>query len=507
MKNGLFEGIRKYRYEFIIFVINAVGMILELVASRVLSPYFGSSNIVWTSIIGIILLSGSIGNYLGGKIADKECKEENLKIILLMSAVFIFFIPLYQEDVLNRIIRIVSNIKAGAVLGTTILFLIPSVFLGMVTPIILKLKLNSLDNAGKTTGNLYALSTLGGIVGTFLGGFLLIPNIGSVYILFVLSVIELFLVIFVDTKIKSKFTIIYILVSVVLLLIMFFNISENENNGKKVLNGELGVKVSYDTQYGRVIVYNAIDADGDKIRVLNIDKGYESLSYAEEKDAYKLYSIYTKYYDLMFNSNRKIENIAMIGGAGYSYPKYFISNYQDMSMDVIEIDGKITEIAKRYFYLDKLIKEYDLNDNKRLNFITEDGRVYFNNTNKKYDAILNDAFSGNVPAKTLTTVEAITNIKRCLNENGCYLTNIISSLEGENSRFLKAEVNTLRNVFKNVYVIPCKQSEFKDSKINNMVIATDDELIFEDVYDINIDEDEIVITDDYCPIDTLIPIF
>ena len=92
---------KKFRYEIIIFIINAVSMILELVASRVLSPYFGNSNIVWTSVIGIILLSSSIGNYLGGKIADKENLNNNLKIILVLSAFLILIIPFIEKDIIS----------------------------------------------------------------------------------------------------------------------------------------------------------------------------------------------------------------------------------------------------------------------------------------------------------------------------------------------------------------------------------------------------------------------
>lgn len=172
-------------------------------------------------------------------------------------------------------------------------------------------------------------------------------------------------------------------------------------------------------------------------------------------------------------------------------------------MDVVEIDPKITEVARKYFYLNKLINDFNLKDSKRLNLINEDGRTYLNNNEKKYDAILNDAFSGDNPAKTLTTIENIRNIRKSLKENGVYLTNIISSLEGEKSKFLRAEVNTLQKVFNNVYVIPC--NNYDDSSVvqNVMVIATDDDLLLEGTYDLQIDKNEITITDDYCPIDSL----
>jgi spermidine synthase len=193
----------------------------------------------------------------------------------------------------------------------------------------------------------------------------------------------------------------------------------------------------------------------------------------------------------------------MIGGAGYSYPKHFISNNLDKNMDVVEIDRQITEIAKKYFYLDTLLDEFDIKNTKRLNLITEDGRVFLNKNKKKYDVILNDAFSGNVPAPTLTTIEAIKHIKNSLNNNGLYMSNIISTLEGSRSRFLKAEVNTLSKVFKNVYTIPCVSLTDINLLQNFMVIATDQDLSYPNTYELQLSENEIILTDTYCPVEQL----
>lgn len=495
---------KRFRYDIIIFLVNAICMILELVASRVLSPYFGSSNLVWTAVIGIILLSSSIGNYYGGIIADKKEVDKKVKIILLLSCGFVFLIPIIQESVIRIITTLTSNIKIGAIIATMFLFFIPSLLMGLLTPIILKLKLEDIENAGKISGKFYAIATIGGIFGTFLGGFWLIPQFGSVYILFMLALVLAILILFVEFKFDKILIAIVAIIIIMCSLSMYYYSMKNDKSGSKVLSNIIGDKVSYDTEYGRVLIYNGIRND-EMIRVLNIDSGYESATYVDEDKCNELIFEYTKLYDLMFDADIEIKNTLLIGGAGYSYPKYYISHYEDKNMDVVEIDGKITEIAKQYFYLDKLIKDYDLEKNNRLNLITEDGRTYLNQNEKRYDAILNDAFSGNSPAKTLTTVEAVQKIKNSLNENGLYLTNIISSLEGDNSKFLNAEVNTLKQVFKNVYVIPCIENK-KDltTIINNMVISTDSNLNFENVYNFA-NDNLIVLTDDYCPVDSLIP--
>lgn len=493
---------KKYKFEIIIFIVEAVCMILELVASRILSPYFGNTNIVWTSVIAIILLSSSIGNYLGGKIADKENQTNNLKTILLLSAIFIFFIPIIQENVILNIVKIIKDIKIGAIISTIFLFLMPSVSLGLIPPIILKLKLDSINNAGKVSGRINAIATIGGIIGTVLGGFFLIPNFGSIYILYILVIALLCIIPIIDFKLKDMLNIVIVTGIIICILMMNISSFRNYDNGDRVLSGEYGKKISIDTEYGRVLIYNA-KLNNEPIRMLNIDGGFESATFLSEDKFNELVFEYTKYYDLMFKSENEINNVLLIGGAGYSYPKYFISHYDKPGMDVVEIDGKITEVAKKYFYLDKLIKDYNIEQNKRLNLITEDGRTYLNNNNKKYEAILNDAFSGETPAKTLTTLENVKLIKNSLCNNGIYLTNIISSLEGNDSRFLRAEVNTLQQVFNNVYVIPCNKIEDKERMINNMVIATDANLQLDDCYNLQLSENEIILTDDYCPVEFL----
>ncbi len=500
----MLDKIKNQKYKVFIFIVEAICMILELCASRVLSPYFGNSNIVWTSVIGIILLSSSIGNYIGGKIADKHGLKNNLKTILLLAAFFVFLIPINQKLILEFLSKTFADIRLGAILGTLTMFFIPSLFLGFINPIIIKLNLKDINTAGQITGKVYAIATIGGIVGTFLGGFFLVPNFGCVEILYVLSIILFILSFLIDIKLSNKINILIIGWLLICFCLFIYSLYTNDIKGKMILDGEDKISVSYDTQYGRVIIRNAY-INNEHVRLLNIDSGYESATFIEESKQNDLVYNYLKYYDLMFNSKYEINQVMMIGGAGYGYPKHYISTYPTKSIDVVEIDGDITKLAKKYFYLDKLISDYNLNENHRLELINEDGRTYLNRNTKKYDAILNDAFSGDTPAKTLTTLELIQKIKNSLNENGLYLTNIISSVEGRDSRFIKAEVNTLKKVFKNVYVIPCRSIENKETTQNNMVISTDQELEFEGEYKLNIDENEIVLTDDYCPVDTLIP--
>ena len=499
---------KKYRIEIILFVVEAVCMILELVASRILAPYFGSSNLVWTSVIGIILASGSIGNYLGGIVADKPDVNKKFKIILIFSSFLILLIPFVQTFVIETVAITFGDIRLGAIISTILLFFLPSVFLGFLVPMVQKLKITDLETSGEASGKVYALATLGGIFGTFIGGFWLVPSFGSVEILFFMVIAILLMVPLVDFKIsKKEFK--YIAIFVLILLASFYIYSlANKEIGKEVLDGKVGPYVSYDSEYSRILIFNRYDENNELIRNFIMDSGHESATYVDENKCNELVYKYTQMYDLMFDSkNKEIKSALLIGGAGYSYPKHYISTYLDKSLDVVEIDPMVTEIARKYFYLDKLIKDYNLEKTGRLKLITEDGRTYLNRNEKKYDAILNDAFTDTTPVPTLTTLEAVTKIKNSLTENGLYLTNIISSLEGENSKFMKAEVKTLQKVFLNVYVIPCVTKDDLEVAQNNMVIATDGILEINEnkLYKININEDDIVLTDNYCPIDSLVP--
>ena len=219
---------KKYRIEIILFVVEAVCMILELVASRILAPYFGSSNLVWTSVIGIILASGSIGNYLGGIVADKPEVNKKFKFILLISSLLILIIPFIQDSVVTTVSILVNDIRIGAIISTIILFFLPSVFLGFLVPMVQKLKITDLETSGEVSGKVYALATLGGIFGTFIGGFWLVPSFGSIEILFFMTISVLVLIPLVDFKVNKKELIGIILSIIILIGAMYLYSNKND---------------------------------------------------------------------------------------------------------------------------------------------------------------------------------------------------------------------------------------------------------------------------------------
>ncbi len=430
--------ISKYLLEIVVFVCGAVVMIFELVGSRVLGPYFGTSLFVWTSLIGIILGSLSFGYYLGGKIADKQCSFKSLSLIIFLAAISIGLMVSIKDFWLIVLQSSFRDIRTSSVLASLTLFLPASVFLGMVSPYAVKLKINNLNTSAQTVGNLYAISTSGSIFGTFLAGFYLIPHFGTNRLLIILSITLIIISLVLSAK---KGT--WIKLSVFAIVVIgWFVIS-----GLNYMLPKSGF-IDVDTAYNRIWIYDRIDYRTNKIvKMMGINNENNSSMFL---DSDELVNEYTKYYHLAKHFNPNFKKTLMLGGAGYSYPKDFLHKYPEATIDVVEIDPKVTELAKKYFRLE---------ESPRLTIYHEDGRVFLNKTQEKYDAIFGDAFNSlhSLPYQ-LTTKEAVQKKYNILNDDGVVILNIISAIEGEKGKFLRAEYTTYKSLFPQVYLFPVTSS-------------------------------------------------
>ncbi|MBR2709500.1 fused MFS/spermidine synthase [Candidatus Saccharibacteria bacterium] len=483
----------------VLFILNAAGMILELVASRLLSPYFGSSNFVWTAIIGIILLAGSLGNILGGKLASARHHRLIMSLLLIFTAIYLAATPLVDAPILTGIKAARYGTEFAAVISSIIFFLIPSTVLGIITPIIMKEHIKKAKDSGKESGRITAIIAIGSLVGTFAGGFWLIPAVGTKMMFILLAAIILICAILfrplqkLENSRSTWLISLAIIISFAAILAATVSVARTDDSATT----ESGISI--DTEYGRIIIEDG-EYSGMPARFYKQSGAYSSATFTDPAHKYELVYPYIKKYDHMFDFT-DVKTTAMIGGAAYQYPKYFISTFPDKSMDVIEIDPASTDIAKKYFYLDDLIADYGT---ERLGLYNEDGRVFMSRGEQKYDAILNDAFSGEVPVGTLATTEAAAAIKSKLNPGGVYMSNVIGALEGSRAKFLRAEVKTLSQVFRHVYVIPVHDGAKPTDYTNWMVIATDGDHLPADAVDLGSLDDAIILTDDYCPIDSLI---
>lgn len=468
---------------FIIFTIEAVCMIIELCASYIISPYFGNGNIIWTCIIGTILLANSLGNYIGGLLSDKN--KDYISRSFLFSAVFLAMICVSKDIFLSVISGTIENTYASGALAIFLLFFPCEVALGTVPPQIMNRE-SKRELTGKTQGIVYSLSTLGGLSGTVLGGFVLIPSFGCHAVL-VIS-LAIICVLFLGSIDGLKKRLICCVVSI--LLCGFASIFSDD----LVFNDNYKM---FDTKYNRVVIIDDVDEHGDNIRVMSMSAGFESMTYTDEGKRYDLSFEYCK---RAAEVAENYHDILMIGGAGYQFPKYILAN-TDKNIDVVEIDGDVTELAKKYFYLQDCLDEFDAAGD-RCNLITDDGKVYVANTDKKYDMIFNDAFAGEVPVASLSTYETMLQIKNVLTENGIYCINILGSADSTCSSFARSEINTLKKAFKHVYVLRANGESDPSVFQNLIVIATDSENGF--INDVEFDfSDAVIITDDYCPVNKL----
>jgi len=486
--------INKYLLEIVVFVCGAVVMIFELVGSRVLGPYFGTSIFVWTSLIGIILGSLSLGYYLGGKIADKKPSLKSLSLIIFLAAISISLTVLIKDSLLVILQNSFTDIRASSVLASLSLFLPASVFLGMVSPYAVKLKMNNLNTSASTVGNLYAISTTGSIVGTFLSGFYLIPHFGTNKLLIILSITLIIISLALSAKKDDR-----IKLSVFAIVIIgWFAIGK-----LNYIPPKIGF-IDIDTTYNRIWIYDRIDLRTNRmVKMMGINNENHSSMFL---DSDELVNEYTKYYHLAKHFNPNFKKTLMIGGAGYSYPKDFLHKYPEATIDVVEIDPKVTELAKKYFRLE---------ESSRLTIYHEDGRVFLNKTQEKYDVIFGDAFSSHYSLPyQLTTKEAVQKKYNILNDDGIVILNIISAIEGEKGKFLRAEYATYKSLFPQVYLFPVRDSGNSNMVQNIILVAlkSEKDQTFNDsdpklneylqhLWKKTVDADIPILTDNFAPVD------
>lgn len=483
---------KKYRLEIIVFLSGAIEMGLELLASRILSPYVGSSNVVWTSIIGIILASMSLGYWYGGRKAEENIGQDKLAEILLEATFFTSLIPLFETLFVKRIAGLSNNLILSAILCAIIVFSIPSFLLAMISPIAVKIKTEKTSDVGASSGGISALSTLGSIIGTFFMGFILIPNIGvsniNTGITLILTVMS---IIIRENRDKRYFYLVMFIVSLsVICIIVGKNIFKKSNPN---------IILDTDSQYSRIWVTNVKNQKGN-YKTLQVDMGLESYL---DTNSNEMGAEYLKFYDLFDYYNKNAKNTLLIGGAAYTYPIHYLNKYSDKNIDVVEIDDKMTKIAEEEFGL-------NLNDD-RIKVYSQDGRSFFNYSKNKYDTILIDAFKGlNAPFE-LTTYEALENAKTLLNDDGLVITNIISGIEGNEADFLKYEYATYKAVFDDVKVFKVKEIRTPEETQNLILVGIkgnlniDDERKNEYSYLLDreltgIESDKKIVTDDFAPI-------
>ena len=444
---------RSYLLEITVFVCGALVMIFEIIGSRIVSPFIGTSTYVWTSLIGIILGALSLGYWLGGRLADRRPDPKVLASVILIAGGLIAFTVLIKDVALSSIASARLGLEIKAVLASILLFGPASICLGIVTPFAVRLKMTSLDRTGSIVGRLYALSTIGSITGTFAAGFFLIPFVGSVRTLYLIAGSLLILALLIA---PVTFTTKNIAAGTLLLL----GIAASEA-GIYLLRQNSDLH-DIDTEYSRVQVFNSLDpATGRPIRALATDPYF--VQSAAFIDSNELVLGYSRFYHLIRHFRPQFDKTLIIGGAGFSFPKEYLRVYPQARLDVVEIDPQMTRIARDFF---------GLRDDPRMTIFHEDARMYINRAETgQYDAVLMDAFGSlfSVPHH-LTTIEAVRELSRILKDDGVVVFNLGSAITGPSNGFLQAEMRTYMEVFPQVLLFKVRP-EYTDDRLQNLVIV------------------------------------
>jgi predicted membrane-bound spermidine synthase len=488
-------------------------MALELLGSRLLAPVFGNSIFVWGSLIGVVLSALSAGYLIGGKIADVKPRFEVLSLVIFASGLLVLILPGVAPPLFVWVIALNIGERYSPLVATILLLGPPSILLGTVSPYAIRLVADNVERLGKASGNLYALSTLGSIVGTFVTVFLLIPIFGVNKIIFGMGIV-LLVVAFLGLSNRLKAIVLLVL------LVLPFAAPYMVNRQLVVATYTLALGDTIyqtDTPYHHLVVADYYDPLlGSRVRILIMDDNLHSAMDLQNPN--RTVFPYTDYFNLGPLLNPNMSRVLFVGGGGFTGPKQFLRDYPNMTVDVVEIDPEVITVAEQYFALNAT--------NPRLHIYNDDGRVFLDGTNQRYDLIVLDAYSRSYVPFHLMTLEFFKLIAAHLTRNGIVISNLISGVTVANDQLLTAETNTMQSVFPHVYTFAVDGTSYTDTQ-NVIILATLltrylTETDFEELASVSTavpipalrdyvtnyftptQNNSPILTDDYAPVETLI---
>lgn len=494
----------------IVFVSGAVLMALEIVGSRVLAPYFGSSIFVWGSLISVVLAALSIGYYWGGWLSAREPSYGRLLTLLLIPGILISFLPWVYPTLNEWIAGVDFGTRLNPLIASGIYFLLPGIFLGTISPYVIRLAATALSTVGSTAGTLYAVSTCGSILGTLLTAFYLIPLIGVSNIIHFLGITLICLSLLVLPLVRLRRAAVGRAVAALSIIGSIVIPSPS------TVWARLKTLLEKDTFYHRIRV-----EEDDEARYMYFDRTLQSAMNLKDPTALRL--IYSRYTSVGFTFRPDAKRILIIGLGGGSIPKKLQKEFPSLDIDVAEIDPEVIQIAK---------KDFDVRESKNLHIYAQDGRLFLTRSLNLYDIILLDAYYADSMPFHLATREFFELAQRKLTPNGIVVANLISAVTGRSGRIARAFVKTERRVFPQTYIFAARRPDNVSLETiqNVIVVATKDKqrldikeivkrataldkgLFPDPIQDIGVayydgplsDQDVPVLTDDYAPTDNLL---
>jgi spermidine synthase len=424
------------RLEPVVFLAGGGTLAVEIAASRLLAPYFGSSTVVWANIIGLTLAYLAIGYWLGGRLADRRPEPQLLARILLLAAAALAVTPFAARPILDVAVHGLDALSLGSVVGSFFaalaLFAVPVTALGAVAPFAVRLALTSVADAGKVAGRLYALSTAGSLVGTFVAALVAIP--------------------FAGTQRTLVGTAAFLALAAALL------------TGPRwlIAPAAAAALLAFPAGHVKRSLYEA-ESQYQFIRVLQGEDGVRKLELNEGvavHSEWRRNSVLTGgYWDLFLLLppllDRAPERMLVIGNAGGTIARAYGRYYPSVAIDGVEIDPKLNEVARRFF---------GAGDNPRLRLIAADGRPFLETTDRDYDLIVVDAYRQPYVPFQLATQEFFRLAREHLRPGGALALNVAAT-PGDR-RLSEAIATTVLTAFPQVW-------RWSPLRFNDLLLALD----------------------------------
>ncbi len=451
MVKSLPDIVKRFALPLTVFLTGACILIIEIVATRILSPYYGNTIFTVSSVISVILAALSMGYHFGGHLADKHPSLRWFYGLIAISGLLVVVFHATGDAVLPGLSERLS-LSVGPLVSSVALFFIPAMLLGTLSPYAVKLQSVRApkEGIGTISGDIFFWSTLGSIVGSLGTGFILIPHFGLDQIVLAVGGV-LFMLGFVplvllgsgsDKKAQQKLAVLAG-AAVIFASIAPAVLSKPPRN----------TVYQKDGVYEKITIYDGFMGQRP-VRFFQQDLSSSGAMFLDTKNPTDLVYDYTKYYSLYKVFSPKPDNALVIGGGAYSIPKALLHDEPQVRVDVSEIEPSLYDLSKQYF---------DVGDGKRLTPITKDGRRLLRENKKDYDYIFSDVYYSyySIPSH-FTTREFFATAKESLSDDGIFVANLIGSLGRQQPSLIMSEIRTFQSVFENSYFFATKSPSSPD---------------------------------------------
>lgn len=435
-----YADVMKHKYLYLSISISGASVLaIEILGTRILGPFYGVSLFLWSALITVTLAALSAGYALGGRWADRGATYPRLSSLLAGAGIWLLVVPLIRNPLLH--LAEPFGLRFAALVSALVLFFVPLMLLGMVSPYAIKLRASSLDEIGRSAGNLYAISTVASVVAALLTGFFLIPSFGvyrltlAVGILLVAAALPGFF--------GKRLPAAKLVLPIVILAAGAGLIRGTHENAP---DPERGLAFKGQSPYGEIRVVNDFE-----FRYLLIDGAVHTA--VDTSFYYSTLMPYVNVIDIARGYFEKPGRLLVIGLGGGSVAKCY--HREGWEIDAVEIDPLVTRVAYDYFGLDSL--------EARVHQM--DGRQFLLSTSGVYDMIVLDAFGSTSIPFHLASKEAFALMASRLAPDGVFVVNVQSI--GWNGTIVRSLAATLGTQFSNVLALPTMEPP---DKLGNVVL-------------------------------------